>query len=51
MDFFHVFHKWNFDVGMFILRSSILVKVSKKIFRMINEWGEGVQISTAVQNS
>ena len=32
-----------FDIEMFVLRSSISVQVSKKIFRIINKWG--VQIS------
>ena len=30
---------------MFVLRSSILVQVSKKIFGIIKQWGGGVQIS------
>ena len=45
--FFHVFlvfNYWNSDIGMFVLRSSISVQVSKKIFGIIT--GEGVQIST-----
>ena len=39
--FFHLpfTNSWNFDIGMFVLRSSVSVQVSKKIFGIINKWG------------
>ena len=38
---FLIFNHWNYDIGMLVLRSSILVQVSKKLF-WING---GVQLS------
>ena len=43
---FFIFSYWNFDIGIIVLRSSISVQVSKKIFGIINKRG-GVQISIA----
>ena len=47
--FFHTFFSYlmtlrNFDIGMFVWRSSILVQVSRKIFGVINKRLMGVQI-------
>ena len=43
---FLIFNYWNFAVGMYVLRSSIL-QVSKKIFGKINKWG-GFKITILV---
>ena len=50
--FFHMFFKiflifnyWNFDIGMFVLRSSVSVKESKKLFTITNK--QRVQIGIA----
>ena len=37
------FNYWNFDIGMFLLRSPISIQLSKKIFGMISK--NGVQIN------
>ena len=45
--FFHLFYilnYWNFNIGIFILRSLISVKMSIQIFGTINK--RGVQISS-----
>ena len=34
---FLTFHYWNFDVGIFVLKSETLVQASKKIFGMRNK--------------
>ena len=44
---FLIFSYWNFDIRMFVLRSSISVQVSKKKLEIINK-REGVQISIRV---
>ena len=40
---FLIFNYWNFDFGIFVLRSSISVQMSRNIFGIINK--RGVQIS------
>ena len=43
--FFHVFHIFyyrNFDIGMFVLRSSSSLQAIKKIFEIINKRGWGI---------
>lgn len=37
-----IFNYWYFDIGLFVLRSSNSVQLSKKMFGIINErWGRG----------
>ena len=36
---FLIFNYWNFGIGMFVLRSSFLVQVTKKIFGKTNKRG------------
>ena len=38
----------NFDIGMFVLRSSISVQVKKKIFGIINKRGGGGEVQVNI---
>ena len=46
---FLILNYWNFDIGVFVLKSSISVQVIKKIFGTINK--RGVQITPLTSRS
>ena len=49
----HVFHMFlsNFGIGMFVLKLSVLLQVSKKIFGIINKREVQISIRGVVKNS